>query len=140
MMKALWWLLALFAIATLAREGFDYFGPMARAYRAYVDEARTETLSRPKGAGLPDIEGSIVEVLYRLESADRGEDGSVRLVVVESIHFQKFSESGPFGNRRIAETRQHVEMREIEGRWVTTGLREDATRVKDLRDVAAGAP
>jgi hypothetical protein len=138
MMKALWWLVALFAIATLAREGYDYFGPMARAYRAYVDEARKDTLSRPKGAGIQEIEGSIVEVLYRLESADRGDDGSVHLVVVEAIHLQKFSESGPFGNRRVAETRQHVEMREIEDRWVTTGLREEATQVKDLRDAAEG--
>ncbi len=138
-MKKLWWLLALFALATAVREGLDYFGPMARAYRAYRDEAEAQVRARRGDARFQGIEGQIVDIGYRLESAER-QDGSVLLVVVEAVHFQKFSESGPFGNRRIAQTRQHVQMSQVEGRWVVSDLREEMTEVKDLSSVAADAP
>jgi hypothetical protein len=138
--KKLWWIVALFAIATAVREGIDYFGPMARAYRAYREEAESQVRSHRGDIRFQGIEGQIVDIGYRLESAERQEDGSVRLVVVEAVHFQKFSESGPFGNRRIAQTRQHVEMRTVEGRWVMSDLREETTEVKDLSSVAADAP
>lgn len=139
-MKKLWWLVALFALATAVREGIDYFGPMARAYRAYSDEASAQVRGRRGDARFQEIEGDIVDVGYRLESAERREDGSVLLVVLEAVHFQKFSESGPFGNRRIAQTRQHVEMSQVEGRWVVSDLREGTTEVKDLSSVAADTP
>jgi len=138
--KKLWWLVALFALATAVREGIDYFGPMARAYRAYSDEASAQVRGRRGDARFQEIEGDIVDVGYRLESAERREDGSVLLVVLEAVHFQKFSESGPFGNRRIAQTRQHVEMSQVEGRWVVSDLREGTTEVKDLSSVAADTP
>ena len=139
-MKKLWWIVALFALATAVREGLDYFGPMARAYRVYSDEAEAQLRARRGDARFQGIEGQIVDVGYRLESAESQEDGSVLLVVVEAVHFQKFSESGPFGNRRIAQTRQHVEMSQVEGRWVVSDLREETTEVKDLSSVAADAP
>ncbi len=139
-MKKLWWLVALFALATAVREGFDYFGPMARAYRAYCDEKEAEVRARRGDPRFQGIEGQMVEVAYRLESAERREDGSVLLRVVEAVHFQKFSESGPFGNRRVAQTRQHVEMSEIDGRWVVKSLREETTEVQELSSVATGAP
>jgi hypothetical protein len=138
--KKLWWLVGLFAVATLVREGLDYFGPMARAYRSYVDGASAEVRARRGDARFEGIEGSIIDVSYRLESAERQDDGTVALVVVEAVHFQKFSESGPFGNRRVAQTRQHVEMRQVEGRWVVSDLREETTEVKDLSSVAADVP
>jgi len=138
--KKLWWIVALFALATAVREGLDYFGPMARAYRVYSDEAEAQLRARRGDARFQGIEGQIVDVGYRLESAESQEDGSVLLVVVEAVHFQKFSESGPFGNRRIAQTRQHVEMSQVEGRWVVSDLREETTEVKDLSSVAADAP
>lgn len=139
-MKKLWWLVALFALATAVREGLDYFGPMARAYRAYCDEAEAQVRARPGDARFQGVEGGIVDVGYRLESAEREENGTVLLVVVEAVHFQKFSESGPFGNRRVAQTRQHVEMSFVDGRWVVSDLREEATEVKDLSSVAADVP
>lgn len=139
-MKKLWWLVGLFAVATVVREGLDYFGPMARAYRSYVDQASAEVRARRGDARFHGIEGSIVDVGYRLESAERRDDGSVALVIVEAVHFQKFSESGPFGNRRVAQTRQHVEMRQVEGRWVVSDVREETTEVKDLSSVAADVP
>lgn len=139
-MKKLWWIVALFALATAVREGIDYFGPMARAYRAYRDEAEAQVRARPGDARFQGIEGQIVDVSYRLESAERQEDGSVRLVVVEAVHFQKFSESGPFGNRRVAQTRQHVEMILVDGRWEMSDLREETTEVKDLGSVAEDVP
>jgi hypothetical protein len=138
--KKLWWVVALFAIATAVREGIDYFGPMARAYRAYREEAEPQVRAHRGDMRFQGIEGQIVDIGYRLESAERQEDGSVRLVVVEAVHFQNFSESGPFGNRRIAQTRQHVEMRQVEGRWVMSDLREETTEVKDLSSVAGDAP
>jgi hypothetical protein len=137
--KKLWWFVGLFAVATLVREGLDYFGPMARAYRSYVDQAAAEVRASRDGR-FDGIEGGIIDVGYRLESAERQEDGTVALVVVEAVHFQKFSESGPFGNRRVAQTRQHVEMRQVEGRWVVSDLREETTEVKDLSSVAADVP
>lgn len=139
-MRKLWWLVALFALATALREGIVYFGPMARAYRAYCDEAEAQVRARGGDPRFQGIEGQIVDVSYRLESSERREDGSVLLVVVEAVHFQKFSESGPFGNRRIAQTRQQVEMSPVEGRWVMSNLREGPTEVKDLSSVAADAP
>jgi hypothetical protein len=138
--KKLWWLVGLFAFATLVREGLDYFGPMARAYRSYVDQASAEARARRGDARFEGIEGSIIDVSYRLESAERQDDGTVALVVVEAVRFQKFSESGPFGNRRVAQTRQHVEMRLVEGRWVVSDLREETTEVKDLSSVTADVP
>lgn len=139
-MKKLWWFVALFALATALREGIDYFGPMARAYRAYVDESMARARTRKGDARFKGIEGDIIDVGYSLESAKRGENGTVLLIVLEAVHFQKFSEQGPFGNRRVAQTRQHVEMSQVEGRWVMSDLREEATEVKDLSSVAADAP
>jgi hypothetical protein len=138
--RKLWWLVALFALATAVREGIDYFGPMARAYRTYVDEAKAQVRGRRGDARFQGIEGEIMDVGYRLESAERRDDGTILLVVVEAVHFQKFSESGPFGNRRVAQTRQHVELSQHEGRWMVTDFREETTEVKDLSSVAADAP
>jgi hypothetical protein len=135
--KKLCWLVALFALATAVREGLDYFGPMARAYRAYVDQASSQVRAQRGDARFQDIEGNIIDVGYRLESAARRDDASVLLVVIEAVHFQKYSESGPFGNRRVAQTRQHVEMSQVEGRWVVSDVREETTEVKDLSAVAA---
>ncbi len=138
--KKLWWVVALFALATAIREGINYFGPMASAYRTYVDESTARARARKGEARFTGIEGDIIDVGYSLESAERRDDGTVLLIVLEAIHFQKFSEQGPFGNRRVAQTRQHVEMSQVEGRWVTSDLREEATEVKDLSSVAADAP
>jgi hypothetical protein len=138
-LKKLWWIVALFALATAVREGLDYFGPMASAYRAYVDESGAEVRSR-RDARFDGIEGAIIDVGYSLESAERAEDGRVRLVVLEAVHFQKFSEQGPFGNRRVAQTRQHVVMRRTESGWAISDRREEATIVKDLSSVAAETP
>lgn len=139
-MKKLWWLVALFALATAIREGVDYFGPMARAYRAYREEAEAQVRARPGDARFQGIEGQIVDVSYRLESAERQEDASVLLVVVEAVHFQKFSEQGPFGNRRVAQTRRHVKMISTDLGWEISDLREETTEVKDLSSVAADVP
>jgi hypothetical protein len=138
--RKLWWVVAIFALATAARETYVYFGPLARAYRAYADEAAAGARSRRDDPRFDGIEGDITDVKYSLESAERGEDGRVRLVVLEAVHFQKFSESGPFGNRRVAQSRQHVEMIQAEGRWVVSEVRNEATEVKDLASVAAEAP
>lgn len=42
----------------------------------------------------------------------------------------------PFGNRRVAQTRQYVLMRRVEGQWVISHIEEDATKVVELSDVA----
>src|SRR5262245_55673043 len=87
--KKLWWLVALFALATAVREGIDYFGPMARAYRAYVDESAARARSMKGEARFKGIEGDIIDVGYSLESASRADDGTVLLTVLEAVHFQK---------------------------------------------------
>jgi hypothetical protein len=139
-LKKLWWLVALFALATAVREGIDYFGPMASAYRAYVDESKAQARLKKADARFKGIEGDVIDVGYSLESAERQEDGRISLVVIEAVHFQKFSEQGPFGNRRVAQTRQHVEMRKVDDRWVMSDRREETTVVKDLSAVASEAP
>ena len=61
-MKKLWWLVGLFAVATLVREGLDYFGPMARAYRSYVDGASAEVRARRGDARFEGIEAVIFDM------------------------------------------------------------------------------
>ncbi|MGH9321409.1 MAG: hypothetical protein ACRD21_07180 [Vicinamibacteria bacterium] len=139
LVKKLWWLLASFVVATAVREGLDYFGPMAQAFRAYRTEAEAYVRGQRDDPRFESIEGSVIEVGYRLESAEREEDGGIRLVVVEAVQFQKFSESGPFGNRRVAQTRQHVVMRSVDERWVLSDLREETTEVTELGSVTSQA-
>jgi hypothetical protein len=55
-------------------------------------------------------------------------------LVPEAAHFQKFSEQGPVGNRRVAQTRQQS-MRELESARVVSGRRDEATDVKGLSSV-----
>jgi hypothetical protein len=136
-MKKIWWLLLLFIIATGVREALDHFGPMAQAFRAYREQAEADVRATKNDARFQGIEGNIISVSHRLESAERNEDGGVRLVVVEAVQFQRFTESGPFGNRRVAQTRQHVVMTRREDRWVLSDFREDSTEVTELSDLAS---
>jgi hypothetical protein len=131
-MKKLVWVLAFFVVATALKQTYEYFSPMAEAYRAYREEARNVALGRENDPAFRDIEGNIVDVVYRLVSAEPAGDGHVRLVVTEAIHFQRFSESRPFGNRRVAETRRNIVMAKVSGRWTVTELTEDATKVREL--------
>lgn len=134
-MKKLWWLLAIFVAATAVKEGFDHLGPIAEAYRAYRESAAAEARTKLGEPRFRDIEGSLIDVDYRLESGEREGDGRVRLVVVESLRFQKLSESGPFGNRRVAQTRQSVLMSLVGGKWVVSELVEEPTLVQSLDEI-----
>jgi hypothetical protein len=130
--KWLVWLLAFFVLATAIKEGSEYFGPMAQAFRAYRVEAEHSARSSRNDPRFRDIEGHIIHVGYQLESAERIDDGGVRLVVVEAVHFQRVSESGPFGNRRIAKTRQHVVMTRTGSDWTASRVEEEPTEVNEL--------
>jgi hypothetical protein len=130
-MKKLLWLLAMFVVATAIRESYEFFGPLAQAYRAYREEARAQLLTRRDDARFGSIEGSVVEVTYSLESAEHQPDGSVRIVVLEAVQFRSASDPGPL-NRRVAKTRQRVVMRRFEGRWVVSELMEDETEVTEI--------
>ncbi len=88
-------------------------------------------LSRRDDARFGSIEGSVLDVSYFLESAEHQSDGTIRIVVVESVQFQKATASGPFGDRSIAKTRQRVVMKQSEGRWVVSDLMEEETEVTD---------
>lgn len=134
-LKKLLWLLALMVVATAMRDVVRYFGPMAAAYRNYRDEATAATLARGKTKAFRDIEGHIIDVSYHLESAEPAGEDQVRLVVVEAIQFQKVSEMGPFGNRRVARTRQHVTMSHVDGAWIVSHVEQDATEVGDLSEI-----
>lgn len=135
-MKKLWWLLALFIIATAVKDGLDRLGPVAEAYRVYREQATAGAVAKSAEPPFRDIEGSFHDVTYTLESGELQSDGRVKLVVVEAIQFQKLSESGPFGNRRIAQTRQTVLMAQVNGEWVVSELAEEATEVRSLDSVA----
>lgn len=136
-LKKLLWLLVIVVIATAIKDVVGYFGPMAAAFRSYRDEAATLEIGRAKAKTLRDIEGHIVDVSYHLESAEPAGDGEVRLRVVEAIQFQRGSEMQAFGNRRVAQTRQLVLMRRVDGQWAISRIEEDATEVVDLSRVAA---
>lgn len=134
-MKKLLLFLAFVVVVTALRDVVGYFGPMAEAYRSYRDEATTLALDRGKTQSLRDIEGHIVGVSYRLETAEPMGDEKVRLTVREAIQFRKGSEMVPFGNRRVALTRQYVSMSLVDGRWVVSGIEEDATEITELNEL-----
>ena len=137
-MKKLLWLLAFVVIVTALRDVVGYFGPMAQAFRNYRDEATALALDRGKSKAFRNIDGHIVDVSYHLETAEPVADGEVRLTVREAIQFQRVSEMKPFGNRRVAVTRQYVSMRRVDERWVVSGIEEDATEITELSEVDLG--
>lgn len=139
-MKKLLLLLAFVVVVTALRDIVGYFGPMAAAFRSYSDEATAAALERGKSKSFRDVDGHIVDVSYHLETAEPVGDGEVRLTVREAIQFQRVSEMKPFGNRRVAVTRQYVWMRRIDDRWVVSHLEQDATELTELDEVARGVP
>ncbi len=138
-MKKLSLFLAFVVVVTALRDVVGYFGPMAEAYRSYRDEATALALDRGKMQSFRDIEGFIVDVSYHLETAEPMGDGKVRLTVREAIQFRKGSEMVPFGNRRVAVTRQYVSMSWVDGRWVVSGIEEDATEINELHELNLGS-
>ncbi len=137
-MKKLLLFLAFVVVVTALRDVVGYFGPMAEAYRSYRDEATALALDRGKTRSFRDIEGHIVDVSYHLETAEPIGDDEVRLTVREAIQFQKVSEMKPFGNRRVAVTRQYVLMRRVDRRWVVSHIEEDATEITELTELDLG--
>lgn len=137
-MKKLLLFLAFAVVVTALRDVVGYFGPMAEAYRSYRDEATALALDRGKTRSFRDIEGHIVDVSYHLETAEPIGDDEVRLTVREAIQFQKASEMKPFGNRRVAVTRQYVSMSRVDGRWVVSRIEEDATEITELHGIDLG--
>ena len=137
-MKKLLLFLAFVVVVTALRDVVGYFGPMAEAYRSYRDEATALALDRGKTRSFRDIEGHIVDVSYHLETAEPIGDDEVRLTVREAIQFQKVSEMKPFGNRRVAVTRQYVLMRRVDRRWVMSHIEEDATELTELTEIDLG--
>ena len=137
-MKKLLLFLAFVVVVTALRDVVGYFGPMAEAYRSYRDEATALALDRGKTRSFRDIEGHIVDVSYHLETAEPIGDDEVRLAVREAIQFQKVSEMKPFGNRRVAVTRQYVLMRRVDRRWVMSHIEEDATEITELTELDLG--
>ncbi len=137
-MKKLLLFLAFVIVVTALRDVVGYFGPMAEAYRSYRDEAKALALDRGKTHSFRNIEGHIVDVSYHLETAVPTGDDEVRLTVREAIQFRKGSEMVPFGNRRVALTRQYVSMSRVDGRWVVSRIEEDATVINELNELDLG--
>lgn len=133
-LKKLLLLLAFVVVVTALRDVVGYFGPMAEAFRSYRDEATASALARGKSKAFGDVDGHIVDVSYHLETAEPIGEGEVRLTVREAIQFQRMSEMKPFGNRRVAVTRQYVSMRRVDGRWVVAKVEADATELTELSE------
>lgn len=134
-MKKLLLLLAFVVAITALRDVVGYFGPMAEAFRSYRDEATALALERGKTKSFRNIDGHIVDVAYHLETAEPVGEGEVRLTVREAIQFQRVSEMKPFGNRRVAVTRQYVLMRRAGDQWLVSHIEEDATEITELNEV-----
>ncbi|GMR24497.1 MAG: hypothetical protein BMS9Abin37_3049 [Acidobacteriota bacterium] len=137
-MKKLLLFLAFVVVVTALRDVVGYFGPMAEAYRSYRDQATALALDRGKTRSFRNIDGHIVDVSYHLETAEPIGDDEVHLTVREAIQFQKASEMRPFGNRRVAVTRQYVSMSRVDGRWVVSHIEEDATEITELNELDLG--
>ncbi len=80
------------------------------------------------------LEGYILDVTYILQSIDYEGRNAVRLVAIQSVHFQKGLPGLNWWARKIAKTRHRARMTKAHGRWQISELESDATEVSTLAD------
>lgn len=133
-MKKVYWFLSLLILVNVGIEIYVSLDDVAKASRAYQDEATLLAHSRRLEPPFTEIHGHIVDVTYILESMQRESDHAVRLVALQSVHFRKGASIGNWGSRRIARTRHHVLMIKTEGRWRISQLEEGGTEIGGIEN------
>lgn len=138
-MRKLPLVLLLYVLACIGREVFDYFETRLQAYRAYQSQASVLAKERRHQAPFDSIDGYIVDILYRLDSIERSTEHEVRIVAVQSVHFQRGLSVGNWGGRRIARTEHRAVMRRHGRDWQICVLHEGSTEVADLGNVVVAS-
>ena len=111
----------------------DFMDARFGAIRAYQDQASAIARSRRHEAPFNAIPGRVVNVTYRLLSIEVEHPDELRLVAVQSVHFQKGSQLGNLVGRKIAQTRHDVLMAKDGDQWVISELNQGITEVTDFR-------
>ena len=133
-MKKLSFVLALFILACIGREAYEHLAVPYRAYRVYQERATAMARERRSEPPLAAISGIMTDVFYSLETLDREAENKVRIVAVQSVHFERGTLVQTLGSREVARTRQHVVMMQIGDDWEISQFEEDATELSTVKD------
>ncbi len=133
-MKKLSFVLALFILACIGREAYEHLAVPYRAYRVYQERATAMARERRSEPPLASISGIMTDVFYSLETLDREAENKVRIVAVQSVHFERGTLVQTLGSREVARTRQHVVMMQIGDDWEISQFEEDATELSTVKD------
>ncbi len=133
-LKRLSWILVLFVLASAGSEIFHYTNSLAEAFGAYQDQATTIAKARRHDPPFKPLGGYIIDVTYILVSVEQEGRNAVRLVAIQSVHFQRGLPTLNWGARKIARTRQRALMTKSHGRWQISELEEDTTEFATLAD------
>jgi hypothetical protein len=118
---------------SIGRGVADFVDARFGAIRAYQDQASEIAKSRRNQSPFVTIRGRLVNVSYRLLEIECEHPDELRLVAVQSVHFQKGSQLGNLVGRKIAQTRHDVLMTKDGDQWVISELKQGVTEVTDFR-------
>lgn len=133
-MKRLSLVLFLFVLTSAGSEVLHYSSALSEAFSAYKEQATIQAIEQRHGPSLEPLEGYILDVTYILQSIDFEGRNTVRLVAIQSVHFQKGLPTLNWWARKIAKTQHRVLMTKAHGRWQVSELEADATEVTTLAD------
>jgi hypothetical protein len=125
--------LALFILACVGREAYEHLAFPYSAYRVYQERATAIAKERRSEPPFAAVSGIMTDVFYRLESLDRESDNKVRIVAVQSVHFERTLAQN-LGSKEVARTRQHVIMMQMEDGWEISQFEEDATELSTVKE------
>lgn len=132
-MKKLSFALALFILACIGREAYEHFAVPYRAYLVYQESATTMAKERRSEPPFVSISGNMTDVFYNLETLDREAENKVRIVAVQSVHFER-TLAQSLGSVEVARTRQHIVMMQMGDGWEISQFEEDATELTTVKD------
>ncbi len=132
-MKKLSFALALFILACIAREAYIHLAVPYNAYRVYQERATAMAKERRSEPPLASISGIMTDVFYSLETLDRETENKVRIVAVQSVHFERALAQN-LGSVEVARTRQHVIMMQMGDDWEISQFEEDATELTTVKE------
>jgi hypothetical protein len=131
-MKKLYLILWLLIFMSFGRGVADFLDAQFGAVRAYKEQAAEAARARRHQPPYAAIDGRIVNVSYRLLSIEYVDEDRLRLIALQSVHFQKGSLIGNLAGRKIAQTPHNVLMFRNEDRWEISVLEEGVTEVVDF--------
>jgi hypothetical protein len=126
--------LVLFILACIGREAYNHYAVPYRAYLVYQERATAMAKERRNEPPFASIRGFMTDVFYNLESLDREAENKVRIVAVQSVHFERNTLVQSLGDREVARTRQHVVMMQLGDGWEISQFQEDATELSTVKE------